>query len=263
MTRSTRRFTVFVAASARAFVVACAVGLALAGSGLAADTLPFNKLSFNQDIRSILVENCFSCHGADSAGRKADLRLDQRDDAVESGAIVPGDVDSSVMLDRIFSDDPDEVMPPPSAKKPLSPEHKELLKRWIAEGAEYEPHWSFIPPTRPEAPAVKNEGWIRNPIDRFILSRLEAEGLTPAAEADRRTLARRLSLDLTGLPPEPAVVDAFVADPHPDAYDRLVDTMLASLEWGEHRGRHWLDYARYADTHGIHFDNYREMWTYR
>ena len=219
--------------------------------------------SFNKDIRSILVENCFSCHGADSGSRKADLRLDQRDAAIESGAIAPGDPDSSVMLDRIFSDDPEEVMPPPSLKKVLTSEQKELLKRWIAEGAEYEPHWSFIPPQRPEPPAVKNETWVRNPIDRFVLARLEAEGLTPAAEADRRVLARRLALDITGLPPEPAVVDAFVADPHPDAYDRLVDTMLASLEWGEHRGRHWLDYARYADTHGIHFDNYREMWTYR
>ncbi|MCX7412844.1 MAG: DUF1553 domain-containing protein [Planctomycetia bacterium] len=219
--------------------------------------------SFNKDIRSILVENCFSCHGADSGSRKADLRLDQRDAAIESGAIAPGDPDSSVMLDRIFSDDPEEVMPPPSLKKVLTSEQKELLKRWIAEGAEYEPHWSFIPPQRPEPPAVKNETWVRNPIDRFVLARLEAEGLTPAAEADRRVLARRLALDITGLPPEPAVVDAFVADPHPDAYDRLVDTMLSSLEWGEHRGRHWLDYARYADTHGIHFDNYREMWTYR
>ena len=219
--------------------------------------------SFNKDIRSILVENCFSCHGADSGSRKADLRLDQRDAAIESGAIAPGDPDSSVMLDRIFSDDPEEVMPPPSLKKVLTSEQKELLKRWIAEGAEYEPHWSFIPPQRPEPPAVKNETWVRNPIDRFVLARLEAEGLTPAAEADRRVLARRLALDITGLPPEPAVVDAFVADPHPDAYDRLVDTMLSSLEWGEHRGRHWLDYARYADTHGIHFDNSREMWTYR
>ena len=219
--------------------------------------------SFNKDIRSILVENCFSCHGADSGSRKADLRLDQRDAAIESGAIAPGDPDSSVMLDRIFSDDPEEVMPPPSLKKVLTSEQKELLKRWIAEGAEYEPHWSFIPPQRPEPPAVKNETWVRNPIDRFVLARLEAEGLTPAAEADRRVLARRLALDITGLPPEPAVVDAFVADPHPDAYERLVDTMLSSLEWGEHRGRHWLDYARYADTHGIHFDNYREMWTYR
>ncbi|MEI7780369.1 MAG: DUF1553 domain-containing protein [Planctomycetota bacterium] len=221
------------------------------------------KLSFNKEIRSILVENCFSCHGADSGSRKADLRLDQRDAAIESGAIAPGDPDSSVVLDRIFSDDPEEVMPPPSLKKVLTSEQKELLKRWIAEGAEYEPHWSFIPPKRPDPPVVNNEAWVRNPIDRFVLARLEAEGLAPAAEADRRVLARRLALDLTGLPPEPAVVDAFVADPHPGAYERLVDSMLGSLEWGEHRGRHWLDYARYADTHGIHFDNFREMWTYR
>jgi hypothetical protein len=220
-------------------------------------------LSYNEDIRPILVENCFSCHGADSAGRKADLRLDVRDDAVEFGAITPGDPDSSPLLDRIFSDDPEEVMPPPSAKKTLTSEQKEILKTWIAEGAEYQPHWSFIPPARPEPPAVKNEGWVKNPIDRFILARLEQEGLAPAAEADRRTLARRASLDLTGLPPEPAVVEAFVNDPAPDAYDRFIDALLASPEWGEHRGRHWLDYARYADTHGIHFDNYREMWTYR
>ncbi|NCA10656.1 DUF1553 domain-containing protein [bacterium] len=238
--------------------LAALVGFGLAQAGRAAETL-----SYNQDIRAILVENCFGCHGADSASRKADLRLDQRDAAVESGAIVPGDPDSSVALDRIFSDDPEEVMPPPSIKKVLTAEQKELLKRWIAEGAEYEPHWSFIPPKRPEPPAVKNEAWIKNPIDRFILARLEQEGLTPAAEADRHVLARRLALDLTGLPPEPALVDAFVHDPHPDAYERLVDTLLASLEWGEHRGRHWLDYARYGDTHGIHFDNFREMWTYR
>jgi mono/diheme cytochrome c family protein len=224
---------------------------------------PADTLSYNEHVRPILVENCFGCHGADSAGRQADLRLDQRDAAVESGAIVPGDPDSSVALDRIFSDDPEEVMPPPSAKKVLSAEQKKILQRWIAEGAEYQPHWSFIPPARPELPAVKNAGWVRNPIDRFILARLEREGLAPAAEADRRTLARRVSLDLTGLPPEPAIVDAFVHDPHPDAYERLVDTLMARLEWGEHRGRHWLDYARYADTHGIHFDNYREMWTYR
>lgn len=220
---------------------------------------PVDTLSYNEHIRPILVENCFGCHGADSAGRKADLRLDERDAAVESGSIVPGDPDSSVMLDRIFSDDPEEVMPPPAIKKVLTVEQKELLKQWIAEGAEYEPHWSFIPPERPALPAVTNEGWVRNPIDRFILARLEKEGLAPAPEADRRALARRVSLDLTGLPPDPAVVEAFMHDPHPDAYERLVDTLLASLEWGEHRGRHWLDYARYADTHGIHFDNYREM----
>jgi hypothetical protein len=220
-------------------------------------------LSYNRDVRPVLVENCFGCHGADSAHRAADLRLDVRDDAIEYGAIVPGDPDSSPVLDRIFSDDPEEIMPPPHAKKTLSAEQKDLLKRWIAAGAEYEPHWSFIPPVRPELPAVKNDAWGRNPIDRFILARLEQEGLAPAPEADRRTLARRVALDLTGLPPEPAIVEAFVADPHADAYERLVDALLASLEWGEHRGRHWLDYARYADTHGVHFDNFREMWTYR
>ncbi|MDA1038874.1 MAG: DUF1553 domain-containing protein [Planctomycetota bacterium] len=225
--------------------------------------LPVDTLSYNEQIRPILVENCFGCHGADSASRKADLRLDQRDAAVESGAIVPGDADSSVMLDRIFSDDPEEVMPPPAVKKVLTADQKKLLQRWITEGAEYEAHWSFLPPQRPALPVVKNISWVRNPIDRFILARLEQERLLPAAEADRRTLARRVSLDLTGLPPEPALVEAFVHDPHPDAYERLVDTLLSSLEWGEHRARHWLDYARYADTHGIHFDNYREMWTYR
>ena len=229
-----------------------------AGPAAAAD-----ELSYNRDIRSILVENCFSCHGADSAGRKADLRLDERDQAVESGALVPGDPDSSVMLDRIFSDDPEEVMPPPETKKSLTAAQKELLVRWIKEGAEYEPHWSFIPPAKPEPPAVKGESWVRNPIDRFILAGLEAAGLTPAPEADRRTLARRAALDVTGLPPDPAAVEAFLADTRPDAYERYLDVLFASPEWGEHRGRHWLDYARYADTHGIHFDNHREMWTYR
>ena len=240
------------------FVVAALLGAArFSAASFAGD------VSFNEDIRPILVENCFSCHGADSAGRQADLRLDLRDDAVESGAIVPGDPDSSVMLDRIFSDDPEEVMPPPTAKKLLTTEQKEKLKAWIAAGAEYQPHWSFIPPARPKPPPVEDEAWIRNPIDRFILTRLEQAGLAPAAEADRRALARRVALDLTGLPPDPAVVDAFVADPAADAYERLVDSLLSSLEWGEHRGRHWLDYARYADTHGIHIDNFREIWAYR
>ncbi len=241
---------------------ALAAIVAAAGSGLlAADSS--EALSFNRDIRSILVENCFSCHGADSAGRKADLRLDQRDQAVESGSIVPGDPDSSVMLDRIFSDDPEEVMPPPETKKTLTPEQKALLVRWIKEGAEYEPHWSFIPPAKPAVPAVKNESWVKNPIDAFILARLEAKGLAPAPEADRRTLARRAAFDVTGLPPDPAAVEAFVADARPDAYERYLDSLFAMPEWGEHRGRHWLDYARYADTHGIHFDNEREMWTFR
>src|SRR5262249_47176068 len=148
-------------------------------------------------------------------------------------------------------------------KKHLSPQQVATLKRWIAEGAEYERHWSLIPPVRPALPAVKNAKWCRNPIDTFILARLEKEGLKPAPEADRRTLARRVSLDLTGLPPDPAEVEAFVNDRAPDAYEKLVDRLLASPRWGEHRARYWLDAARYADTNGIHFDNYREIWSYR
>jgi hypothetical protein len=154
-------------------------------------------------------------------------------------------------------------MPPPKSNKKLTAAQKDLLRRWIAAGAEYQPHWSFIPPKRPEPPAVPDAAWVRNPIDRFILAKLGENGLAPAPEADRRTLARRLSLDLTGLPPDPAEVEAFVADPAPDAYETLVDRWLQSPRWGEHRARYWLDAARYADTHGIHFDNYREMWSYR
>jgi len=220
-------------------------------------------LAYNRDVRPILVEHCFACHGADSASRKAELRLDQRDAAIEAGALVPGDPDSSVMLDRIVSEDPDVVMPPPAMKKPLSAEQKAILTRWVREGAAYQPHWSYIAPVRPALPAVSNEAWVRNPIDRFILARLEAEGLAPAPEADRRTLARRVALDLTGLPPEPVLVEAFVADRAPDAYEQYVDRLLATLDWGEHRARHWLDYARYGDTNGIHIDNFREQWAYR
>ena len=218
---------------------------------------------YNRDIRPILAENCFACHGPDKAARKADLRLDIREEAIKAGVIVPGKPDKSPLVERIFSDDPGEKMPPPKSHKKLTPAQKDLLKRWIAGGAEYQPHWSFIAPRRPELPAVKNAAWVRNPIDRFILTELEKRGLQPAPEADRRTLARRLSLDLTGLPPTPAEVEAFVNDKATDAYEKLVDRLLASPQWGEHRGRYWLDAARYADTHGIHFDNYREMWAYR
>ncbi len=224
---------------------------------------PGPKPEYNRDIRPILAEGCFRCHGPDSASRKADLRLDKRQGAVDSGAIVPGDVKGSEILQRINSTDPDEVMPPPSTKKTLTAEQKAMLTRWIASGAEYQPHWSLIAPKRPALPVVKDGNWVRNPVDRFILATLESKGLKPAPEADRRTLARRLSLDLTGLPPEPEVVDNFVKDTAADAYERLVDRFLASDRWGEHRARYWLDVARYADTHGIHFDNYRENWAYR
>jgi hypothetical protein len=224
-------------------------------------------IEFNRDIRPILSENCFACHGPDSAARKADLRLDRREAAVELGAIVPNDPEASELVARLDTDDASMRMPPRSSHKTLTTDQKDLLKRWIAAGAEYQPHWSFIAPKRPIPPAaglaLDGEGWVRNPIDRFVLSGLKKQGLTPAPEADRRTLARRLSLDLTGLPPEPALVEAFVADPAPDAYEQLVDRLMATPEWGEHRARYWLDAARYADTHGIHFDNYRENWAYR
>ena len=221
------------------------------------------KLSFNRDVRPILAENCFACHGPDSASRKADLRFDRREVAVRAGAIVPGKPEESEMIHRIFAADNDEVMPPPRIHKQLTAAQKETLKAWIAAGAEYQPLWSFITPARPVLPAVHGAGWVRNPIDRFILASLEQRGLQPAPEADRRTLARRLSLDLTGLPPPPEMVEAFVGDKSPSAYEKLADQLMQSLHWGEHRARYWLDAARYADTNGIHFDNYREIWSFR
>lgn len=239
-----------------------AVLLTLAGS-LPPCAAGEEPLSYNADVRPILSDNCFACHGPDSASRQADLRLDQRESAVDMAAIMPGEPDGSELIRRINSTEEYEVMPPPESKKTLSPEQKATLARWIQEGAEYEPHWSFIPPTRPELPSVPDESWVRNPIDRFVAVRLAAEGLQPAPEASRRELIRRVSLDLTGLPPTPDLVQRFVADERPDAYERLVDELLASPRWGEHRGRYWLDVARYADTHGIHFDNFREIWAYR
>ncbi|HWL08356.1 MAG TPA: DUF1553 domain-containing protein [Planctomicrobium sp.] len=221
------------------------------------------KLEYNQDIRPILAENCFTCHGPDSAARKADLRLDVRENAIDMAAIEPGHPETSELISRILTDDSDLVMPPPSTKKTLTAAQKETLKKWVEQGAEYQLHWSFIAPVLPELPTVKNEAWVKTPIDRFILAELERRNLSPAPEADKRALARRVSLDLTGLPPTPELVERFVNSPDANAYEKLVDELLASPDWGEHRGRYWLDYSRYADTHGIHFDNYREMWSYR
>ncbi len=231
-----------------------------AGAASAADR---PRLEYNRDIRPILAENCFSCHGPDSAARKADLRLDRREAAIEAGAIVPGDTNASELIARIDAEDRDQLMPPPKSAKTLKADQKDILRRWIAAGAEYQPHWSLIAPTKPALPKVQDESWVRNPIDRFVLARLQENGLTPAPEADRRTLARRLSLDLTGLPPSPDLVESFVKDTAPQAYDRLVTRLLDTPQWGEHRARYWLDAARYADTNGYHFDNFREAWAYR
>ncbi|TWT85872.1 Planctomycete cytochrome C [Posidoniimonas polymericola] len=221
---------------------------------------------YNRDIRPILAENCFACHGADSAARKAGLRLDQREAAVEYGAIEPGDPAVSSMIERILTDDPGLVMPPPEIKKTLTDQQKQTLRRWVAAGAEYQPHWSLIPPRQQSPPVVQNEAWVRNPIDRFILARLESEGLGPAAECEPHQLFRRLHLDITGLPPEPETADKFAADYENRkdlALSEWIDHLMASNAWGEHRARYWLDAARYGDTHGLHFDNYREMWPYR
>ncbi len=226
------------------------------------------KIEFGRHVRPILSENCFTCHGSDAKARRARLRLDVREGALaERGegifAIVPGKPDSSELYRRITADDPADRMPRSKTGEKLSDHQIALLRQWIEQGAEYEDHWAFIPPTRPPLPKVNQADWPRNEIDHFILARLEKEGLAPGGEADRRTLIRRVTLDLTGLPPTPAEVDAFVADKSPNAYEELVDRLLGSPRFGEHMARFWLDAARYGDTHGLHLDNYREIWPYR
>ena len=223
---------------------------------------------FARDVRPILAKYCFKCHGPDDAGREAGLRLDVREGALaeaDSGerAIVPGKPDASEMIARILADDESVQMPPPETKQVLSAEQKEILRRWIAAGAEYQPHWSFQAPQRSALPAIKQHDWPQNAIDHFVLSRLEREGLQPAAPADRYTLVRRVYLDLIGLPPTPEEARTFIDDDRPDAYEQLVDRLLASPAYGERWARRWLDLARYADTNGYEKDRVRSIWPYR
>lgn len=220
-------------------------------------------IEFNRDIRSILSENCFACHGPDKSHRKADLRLDVRDAALEKGAIVPGKPEESELIARVFSDASDEVMPPPQAHKTLTAAQKELLRRWVEAGAEYQPHWAYVTPRRPQLPVVKQKSWVRDPIDAFILNHLESKQVAPSPEADRRSLLRRLSLDLTGLPPTPDEVEAFVADPDPKAYERRVDRLLQSPHYGERMAVPWLDLVRFSDTVGYHGDQNQRIFPYR
>ena len=224
------------------------------------------KLSFNEHVRPILSQNCFACHGTDAAHRKAGLRLDEPESAYAERkgvrAIVPGNVEASEIWQRIISPHEDEVMPPPDAHKvPLTPVQRDVIKRWIEQGATYQRHWSFEPIARSAPPAAKPG--LEHPIDRFIAERLAPRGLALSAEAPREALVRRATLDLTGLPPTPTEVDAFVNDRSPDAYARLLDRLLASPRFGENLSRHWLDAVRYADTHGLHLDNVRTIWPYR
>jgi len=250
-------------------LVLAAVGSVAAVPWAVAATPPSGPIVFNRDIKPILADACLNCHGADPATRKAGLRLDTEDGLFSAtdkrGAVViKGKATESPVWERITTTDPDDVMPPPESHKQLLPEHKELLRRWMDEGARWQPHWAFIAPERPPMPDLARPATtLRNPIDAFWLAQLEQKGLGPNPEADRRTLARRLSLDLIGIIPDPAEVDAFVADDSPDYYEKFVQKLMASPQYGEHRGRAWLDAARYADTHGLHFDNYREMWPYR
>ena len=241
-----------------------AAGLLQTTFGATVGTAAEKPIRFDRDIRPLLSEHCFACHGPGK--QEAGLRLDDGPATLallESGerAIVPGDTASSALIARIVATDPDTVMPPPHFHKELSEAQKDLLTRWIAAGAPYEQHWSFRKIVRPEVPAAPGDPG--NPIDRFLEARVAAEGLPLNAAADRPTLIRRVSFALTGLPPTPEEVAAFVADPAPDAYDKLVDRLLASPHHGEEMARHWLDVSRYADTHGLHLDNERHMWAYR
>jgi mono/diheme cytochrome c family protein len=241
----------------RPFAVLLA-GCFLLGQGNAALA---QEVDFQRDIRPLLASRCFKCHGL--AAHKGKLRLDLRDWATKRQAIVPGRPEASKLLARVQAADEDERMPPPAAGDRLKPAQIALLKAWIARGAEYSPHWAFVAPQRPALPRVMDPAWGRNPIDRFILARLEKEGLRPAPEADRPTLIRRLSLDLLGLLPSPQEVADFVNDRQPGAYERLVERLLASPHYGERQARHWLDLARYADSNGYTIDGKRSIWPWR
>jgi hypothetical protein len=216
-----------------------------------------DKIGFNESVRPILSDNCFACHGPDAKNRKGKLRLDQRAAAIEKKAIVPGKPDESELIKRIFTSDQDDLMPPPDSHKVLSSAQKDLLKRWVAEGAVYEGHWAYIPPVKAQTPAGANG------IDYLVGERLKTIGLSSSAEADRRTLIRRLYFDLVGLPPKPQDVDSFEKDTSPDAYGHVVDRLLASPSYGERMAIPWLDVARFADTIGYHSDNPRNIWPYR
>jgi mono/diheme cytochrome c family protein len=237
-----------------ALAVVAAPGRAVAG-----------PVHFGRDVLPILSDNCFGCHGPDARARKGGLRLDTRDGALRQTdpVIIPGASTASELIRRVASGDARERMPPPKSGRRLSAQQVDLLRRWVDEGAHWGVHWAFELPLRPEPPPVRDARWPRNPIDRFVLARLEAEGLAPSAEAPPEALIRRLSLDLTGLPPSPAEVDAFVADTSADAYARLVDRLLASPHYGERMSWDWLDAARYADSNGYQGDSERTMWPWR
>lgn len=235
--------------------------------GVEAQEATVIPLDFQRDVRPILADNCFQCHGPDESTRKAELRLDTESglfvERTNGHAVIPGNPEGSLLYQRITHENQRRRMPPTQANKTLSDGNIEVLRRWIDQGASWDQHWAFTRIERPEPPELPDDGWSRNAIDQFVLARLRSEGFAPSPEADRRTLVRRLALDLTGLPPEPNVVEGFLSDDSGKAYEALIERLLESEHWGEHRARYWLDVARYGDTHGIHIDNYREMYPYR
>ncbi|WP_321477632.1 DUF1553 domain-containing protein [uncultured Paludibaculum sp.] len=243
----------------------CVIALLWAVAASAA--APPKPVDFQKEVRPILSDACFHCHGNDKTTRMAGLRLDTRDGAFSKRkngtVIVPKNPQASLLIQRINNSNIDKRMPPVYSHKTLTEDQRATLARWIQQGADWKEHWAFSAPVKVAPPPVKNTEWVRNPIDQFILAKLESQGLAPAPEANRRTLIRRLALDLTGLPPKLEEVEAFVEDKDSNAYEKLVDRYLANPHWGEHRARYWLDAARYGDTHGIHIDNYREIWPYR
>lgn len=223
---------------------------------------------FSRNVLPLLSENCFQCHGPDEANREAGLRLDTKDGVFAEGdsgvhAVVAGKPDESELIQRIISDDPDLLMPPPDSGKALSAEQIQLMKDWVTQGAEWSGHWAFQKPVSPTAPKPVPNWQVENPVDLFIQKRVQAAGLTPSARADKETLIRRVTLDLTGLPPTVKEIDDFLADRSPAAFEKVVDRLLGSIAYGEHMTRIWLDSARYADTHGLHLDNERSIWPYR
>ncbi len=265
---STRFFRIGIPGKLLLRVWVAGAVLAVGGIGSSpAASLP-EKVRYNLHIRPILADRCFACHGPDEKKREAELRLDLREGAMrqddDHAAIVPGVPEKSELLLRILAEDPATVMPPPASRKPrLTADEVALLRKWIEQGAEYEGHWAFLPLQKEELPSVRQLAWARNPIDRFVLSRLEQEGIQPSPEADRPALIRRLWIDLLGLLPSPSQVQRFTSDTSPDACESLVDELLASPHYGERWGRHWLDQARYADSNGYANDGQREMWPWR
>lgn len=248
----------------RFYLIAILVSCGLAGPALAFEP---QAVDFTRQVLPLFADRCFACHGPDEKTREADLRLDLRASVFGRGAdsllIVPGKSNESPLFERISSHDPGLQMPPPSATRQLTPKEVDLIRRWIDQGADWQEHWAFTPPVRPEVPDVSDTDWPRNSIDRFILSRLDRESLEPSIEAKRETLIRRATLALTGLPPTPEEIDGFLLDQSPDSYEELVDRLLASHRYGEHMAMPWLDAARYADTDGYQNDRIRYMWAWR